>query len=162
MPRGLTAIIAIVLALVVGGAVSLWRSRTPPTRVVALLPEAPGLIEGSSVQYRGVNVGTIEKLRITGAAVELTLRLERADLPLRNTDRVRVATRGAGNHGLAIVPSRDAGRAWQPGDTLRPVPSDTIDAGREAAARAVVDGAIRTILVRDSIERAREAAVKQP
>jgi ABC-type transporter Mla subunit MlaD len=152
----------IVIALVVGGAVSLWRAHTPPTRVIAVLPEAPGIMEGLSVEYRGISVGTIEKLRLTEAAVELTLRLERRDLPLRTTDRVAVVTRGLGNRALAIVPSRDAGEAWQPGDTLRAVPPDTIDAERAAAARAILDGAIQKIISRDSLERARGATGRGP
>lgn len=114
------------------------------------------------VEYRGVRVGTVERLRLTDSAVVLTLRLERQDLPLRNTDRVAVLTRGIGGRALAIVPSRDAGRAWQPGDTLQPVPPDTLGAEREAAARALMNGAIQRALARDSLARASRAASAPP
>lgn len=162
MPRGLAAIITITIALVVGGAVALLRSRTPSTRVVAILPEAPGIVEGGMVEYRGVRVGSVERLRLTESAVVLTLRLDRQDLPLRNTDRVAVVTRGIGGRGLAIIPSRDAGQAWQAGDTLRPVPPDTLGAEREAAARALMNGAIQRALARDSLARAGRAAGPPP
>lgn len=114
------------------------------------------------VEYRGVRVGTVERLRLTDSAVVLTLRLERQDLPLRNTDRVAVLTRGIGGRALAIVPSRDAGQAWQPGDTLQPVPPDTLGAEREAAARALMNGAIQRALARDSLARASRAASAAP
>ena len=159
MQRGLAAVITIVVALAAGGAVALWRARTPPTRVVATLPEAPGIIEGHPVEYRGVSVGTVEKLELTDSAVVLTMHVRRADLPLRNTDRVAVRSRGLGERGIAIIPSRDAGRAWQPGDTLKPMPpSDTLESARKAAAEAIVKGAIQEVLRRDSLERARRAA----
>lgn len=162
MPRGITAIGTIVIALAVGAAVALWRSGAPPIRVVASLPEAPGIAVGMPVEYRGIKVGSVENLEFAEAAVLLTLRLDRPDLPLRNTDRVAVRTRGLGERGIAIVPSRDAGQAWQPGDTLQPMPPDAIGSAREAAAQAIMSGAIQQVLARDSIERARRAVGPPP
>lgn len=147
MPRGLAAIALIVIALVVGAAVALWRSRTPPTRVTAVLPDAPGITVGSPVEYRGIRVGSIEEVHFTEAAVVLTLRLDRTDLPLRNTDRVEVRTRSVAERAIAIVPSRDAGRDWLPGDTLHVVPADTLGARREAerALRPTSSHVVRTV-----------------
>ncbi len=117
---------------------------------------------GSPVEYRGIRVGSIEDLHFTEAAVMVTLRLDRPDLPLRNTDRVAVRTRGMGERAIAIIPSRDAGQPWRIDDTLQAMPPDPVDTAREAAARAIVDGAVQKILARDSAERVRRAAGASP
>lgn len=55
------------------------------------------------------------------------------------------------------VTNRHAGQPLRPNDTLQPTPPDPLDAAQEAAARAIVGGAVQKIFARDSAERARRA-----
>ena len=84
---------------------------------------AIGLGEGSPVQYAGVEVGKVERLRIVypseGAAkVEVVARLPRY-VKLRSDDEVAISTFGLlGEKYLAITPGPGGGEVLKPGDLL--------------------------------------------
>ena len=122
---------------------------------MAALGEAPGVRVGARVSYRGVDVGAVEHIALTGSGVVLALRLSRPDVPLRNTDQVAVRSTGLlGDAAIAILPkSAGDGRAWAEGDTLRAAPPDSAALARQASARALVD-ALGRVLTRDSTDPA--------
>jgi ABC-type transporter Mla subunit MlaD len=139
------------------------RAATDRGRVEASLPQAPGLTEGATVQYRGVNVGIVERIRLTDSAVLMTMRLSRTDVPLRATDRVAIRPSGIfGAQAVQIVPS-SLGRAWQPGDVLQSLPPDTLAALRNELADAIVRaGLARLEAARDSAKKPDSASRKRP
>jgi ABC-type transporter Mla subunit MlaD len=152
MPKGVLTVLAIALTIVVGAGVWLARSGGPGIRVVAALPDAPGVRVGARVDYRGIDVGLVEEIVFSESGVVLRLHLTRADVPLRNIDRVEVRPTGLlGDRGIAIVPASGNGRAWQPGDTLGAMPLDTTAARRQAEAGALVDAAVSKFRKPDSL-----------
>src|SRR5687767_9703146 len=93
MPKGLTILLAIAAAVVAAVAVAAWRGQRVVQRVEAVLPNGGGLREGSAVAYRGVLVGTVERIWFEDEGVRMTLGLTRA-VPIRSADTLRVHTLG--------------------------------------------------------------------
>jgi ABC-type transporter Mla subunit MlaD len=143
MSGRLVILLAVALASLVAATIWLSRASASSVEIVAAVPVAEGVRTGSPVSYRGVQVGLVRRVAFTDSAVVLTLRLDRSDVPLRDTDRIDVRPIGLfGDRSVTIVPSNAAGRAWTPADTLRGMPPDTLAPARQAAARAVLDATL--------------------
>ena len=91
---------------------------------VVILPEAPGLREGSAVEYLGVLVGEVTRITflrdtVGSPRVALDLRLSRDSVPLRARDSVRIRNLGLlGDQVLSIVPGPSNVAILGSGDTL--------------------------------------------
>ena len=115
--------------------------------IIAVVPEAPGLILGSPVWIAGKEVGTVERLSLlplggdTTARVALTIELPRSVREYVRTDsRVRLTSaRLVGSRVIDIVPGSATARILEAGDTLRLVRQITAAALTEKAG-AVQDG----------------------
>lgn len=115
------------------------------------LAAAPGIREGAPVVFRGVEVGTVERLTLAHSAVRLALRIRRPDAPLRAGDRVAVHTVGLfGDRAIEIVPGPGDAAPLADGATLATVPPDTLAPAREAAATAVAKVLLAPLLHPDS------------
>jgi phospholipid/cholesterol/gamma-HCH transport system substrate-binding protein len=91
----------------------------PGYRVAVELPETGGLFEDSEVTYRGVRVGRVESLELTGDGVRATLRLSQSP-PIPGTGlRAAVANRsGVGEQYLDLRPSGTARPYLVDGDVI--------------------------------------------
>jgi ABC-type transporter Mla subunit MlaD len=95
--------------------------------IVAVVPEAPGLIVNSPVWVAGKEVGTVERLALlpvvddTTARVALTVRLPySARAYVRRDSRVRLTSaRLVGSRVVDIIPGSTTAPILEPGDTLR-------------------------------------------
>ena len=153
MPRRLLLILSTAVVIVVGAGVWLARGRVSKIRVIAAVPDASGVRPGARVDYRGVQVGSVEAVALSDSMVVLRLQLTRTDIPLRNTDRVAVKTLGLlGDRAIDIVPGAGSGQAWREGDTLSAMPIDTAALRRQAEARAFVEAAINKFVKPDSAD----------
>lgn len=153
MKRGVLVVLGIALGVAVALGVPMLQQRFARIHVVATIPEAPGVRRGAPVQYRGVPVGSVEAITFADSVVVLVLRLDRTDVPLRNTDRIEVNDPPIfGPRGVVIVPSQGAGRPWRDGDTLVAVARDTIAEVRAVARREFIDAAVRKFFSRDSTD----------
>jgi ABC-type transporter Mla subunit MlaD len=115
------------------------------------LPAAPGVREGGAVLFRGIDIGTIQRVTLMHSGVRLTLRIRRPDAPLRVGDRVALRTLGIlGDNVVDIVPASGPAPPL-PDSAVRPaMPPDSLAPAREAAARAIVDAMIGRAFRRDS------------
>ena len=92
--------------------------------LVVLLPEAPGIREGSRIEYLGVDVGEVTRVAfvrdtVGPPRVALHLQLSRDSVPLRAADSIRVRNLGLfGDQALSIVPGPSNAQALSRGDTL--------------------------------------------
>jgi ABC-type transporter Mla subunit MlaD len=112
--------------------------------VLAVLPNAPGLNEGASVTYRGVEVGTVEHISFSDTAVQIQLHLTRSDVPLRVGDQVRIASLGLlGDKIVDIVPGPVSARALTHTDTLGAAPADSLAAARADLAEEIVNSFLK-------------------
>ena len=152
MPGRLLIILVVALSILVGASLSLTRGRVGAIHVVAALGEAPGIRQGTRVDFRGLDVGTVEDIALKDSMVILELRITRTDIPLRNTDRVTVRTMGLlGDGFIEIISGRATGRPWKAGDTLGWIPRDTATVRRQAEARVLIDAALEKVLRSDSL-----------
>jgi len=122
-------------------------------RVVhTMLPSAaPRVAVGSPVLFRGVEIGTVQRLTLDHAGVRLDLRIERRDAPLRTGDRVALRVLGLLGDGVVdIVPGPATAPPIADGDTLAAALPDTLAAQREAVTEAVVRTVLAPLLQRDS------------
>ena len=89
-----------------------------------MLPEAPGIREGSPIDYLGIEVGEVSRVRFLRDTsgpphLALELRLGRDSVPLRARDSVRVRNIGIfGDQALWIVPGPSNAPVLAEGDTL--------------------------------------------
>ena len=156
MPRRLLIIIGIALSVVIGPGVWLAQGRWSGIGVVAAVPNASGLRVGARVDYRGIEVGTLERMTLADSMVVLHLRVTRTDVPLRNTNRVAVRVLGLlGDRAVEIVRGPGSGRVWKDGDTLTAMLLDTAAVRRESEARALVEAAVATFVTPDSLDTLR-------
>jgi ABC-type transporter Mla subunit MlaD len=120
--------------------------------VVTELPAAPGLKENAQVIFRGVDVGSVERLTLAHSGVRLVLRIRRADAPLLTGDRVALRAVGMfGDAAVEIVPGPSSAPPLGDSTTLAAVPPDTFALAREAAAQAVAKAKIAEFFRRDSV-----------
>lgn len=86
--------------------------------VHATLPTSGGLFEGSEVTYRGVKVGSVERMDATAAGVSLDLALEEGtELPLDSAMHVHNLS-AVGEQYLDFEPADDQGPYADDGDTF--------------------------------------------
>jgi len=162
MPPRLTLTLATALAIVI--AIAVASARMAPTttqrRIVVVMPEAPGLVEGGSVTYLGVNAGRVERIDLSTGRVVATLVIARKDVVPRAGDVVRLRANGLfGDQIVDITPGPRTARALADGDTLV-VPPGQATVGAVPEARAL-DSALRSLMERRDSARA-GAAVHTP
>ena len=127
--------------------------------VLTELTAAPGLKEGASVFFRGVEVGRVERLTLAHSGVQLVLGVRRPDVPLRAGDRVALRTVGLfGDAVVEIVPGPERAPPLGDSTTLAAVSPDTLAPAREAAAQAVAKMVIGPFLQRDSVTQSAAGA----
>ena len=153
MPARLLIILGSALAILLG--VSAWvvyQRGVGGMDVVAVFPEVTSLRQGARVEYRGVDVGTVNRIELKDTVVVLRLRLTRTDIPLRNTDGAALRTpTPLGDRIVEIVPGTGTGRAWREGDTLRAVVPDPAALRRQAAVRDFWEAAMERMFKPDSL-----------
>ena len=118
------AILYITAACVAGGC-----SPTPHENLIHVIAEqAPGLKKSARVQFRGVDVGLVREVYFTPSGVRIDLLMQRADVPIRTQDTVRIKSAGAfGEQVVDIQPGNQAAPLIARGDTLtRAEPESTI------------------------------------
>ena len=96
--------------------------RTPITEprvyVTVTLPRSGGLYEGSEVTYRGVRVGRVVELDLTGEGVEAKVRLDgSAEVPADAQPKVRSLS-PVGEQYIDFQPEHDGGPYLEDGDTV--------------------------------------------
>ena len=138
MSNRLTILLSIAAGVAVAVGIAAWRSQRIVQRIEAELPNGGGLREGAAVVYRGVVVGTVERVWFEGEGVRLTLGLTRP-APIRTADTLRVHTLGLlGERVADIRPGSAAAPLLPSGALLRgpaPMGPITTDELRERLAR---------------------------
>ena len=96
--------------------------------VHVIAEQAPGLKRAARVQYRGVDVGLVKEVYFTPGGVRIDLLIERADVPIRVKDTVRITSVGAfGSQVVDIAPGDQSAALIAPGATLPKVqPESTV------------------------------------
>ena len=113
----------------------------------ARLSEAENLRAGSAVTYRGLEIGRVEGVVLSGSDIVTTFRVTRSDAPIRSTDRARVrASRPLGDAQLEIIPGDPSGFLLAAGGSIPAAAVDPLDAERKTAARAIVEQALKSAL----------------
>ena len=100
---------------------------------------APGLQRSARVQYRGVEVGRVKEVYFTTGGVRIDVLLDRADVPIRTRDTVRIVP--AGPFGAAVVdiqPGEQSAPLIAHGATLPRVQPESTVALPVSAWRAMV------------------------
>jgi ABC-type transporter Mla subunit MlaD len=130
---GLLILVAVVA--LAGAMIRLRGARGPV--LYAWLRTGSGLREGAAVSFRGIPVGEVTDITVVRNTVRLTIALNRADVPLRQGDGVRVRRNGIlGEAELEIVPTATPGVALGAGAVLLEVSPDPASVRREAVERA--------------------------
>lgn len=94
--------------------------------VHVIAEQAPGLKKSARVQYRGVDIGLVKQVYFTPGGVRIDLLLERADVPIRSQDTVRITSVGAfGEQVVSIQPGVQTAPLIARGATLPKVQPDT-------------------------------------
>lgn len=148
MPKRLPILLGIAAAVVLAVIFVAWRGQRVVQRVEAVLPNRGGLREGSPVAYRGVIVGTVERIWFDDEGVRMTLGLIRP-VPVRSADTLRVHTLGLlGDRVADIRPGPASAPLLSSGTLLRgpaPMSPVTTDELHELLARQqLVDSADST------------------
>lgn len=124
--------------------------RAPDRLVTVTFDRAPGLAAGQRVFFRGIEVGGVQRIVLTDSGVTVTLRVERADAPIRSEDGVRVSTVGVvGERAIEIIPGPRGATLVQRQSVLEPV-VDSLAEARDALARALADRVAAEFVGRDS------------
>lgn len=138
MSTRLTVLLGIAAGVLIAVAIAAWRGQRVVQRIEAVIPDGGGLREGSTVAYRGVLVGTVEKIWFADEGVRMTLGLTRA-VPVRSADTLRVHTLGLlGDRVADIRPGPSSAPLLPPAALLTgPPPTGpvTTDELRELLAR---------------------------
>jgi phospholipid/cholesterol/gamma-HCH transport system substrate-binding protein len=132
------------------------------------LPVAGGIFPNAPVAYRGVPIGRVDAVTLTGDGVRVTLRIDR-DVRVPADLRAVVAQRSAvGEQYVDLRPNRDSGPYLTDGDTIAreltstPLPMETLLSGLDALVRSV--GVENLTIVVDELGRAfagNEAALRR-
>ena len=80
------ALLVVVGAALLTGALAMVRRPRAAMSINALVPDAPGVRVGADVTYRGIPIGRVAEITFADSGVRLVLDLERADVPLRAGD----------------------------------------------------------------------------
>ncbi|SFQ05083.1 phospholipid/cholesterol/gamma-HCH transport system substrate-binding protein [Amycolatopsis arida] len=121
--------------------------------VTVELARGGGVFPGADVTYRGVSVGRVAELRLTGTAVEAVLDIEPGAPPVPAATRVVVANRSAiGEQYVDLRPDRagepylaDGARIPLSATTL-PLPPDRLLSGARALLGGVSTESLRTVV----------------
>jgi ABC-type transporter Mla subunit MlaD len=92
IPRVILLVVAAAL-VVIASLAALSRPRTA-LRLQAFVSMAPGVRVGSTVLFRGIEVGRVSSITFADSGVRLGLELSRGDVPIRSADTIRFATIG--------------------------------------------------------------------
>jgi ABC-type transporter Mla subunit MlaD len=86
--------------------ISIFGCTKPKDRTIQVrFPAAPGVREGASVRYLGVDVGRVEHIGFDSSSVLLSLSLQRPDVPIHRADRFEIVSAGLlGDHVIDIKP----------------------------------------------------------
>ena len=86
--------------------ISIFGCTKPKDRTIQVrFPAAPGVREGASVRYLGVDVGRVEHIGFNSSSVLLSLSLQRPDVPIHRADRFEIVPAGLlGDHVIDIKP----------------------------------------------------------
>lgn len=129
-PEARVGLVVVVAALLLLGLVAfLGRGlvRPPGYHLRVVIPDAEGLSPGSAVRMAGVQIGTVEALRLTSdhrAEVVVRVRPE-VQLPKGSTFRVATSTL-LGNRFLAVIPGPGPG-TLAPGEVVHGQPPYSVD-----------------------------------
>ena len=129
-------------------------------RVKANFPDASGLAVRSPVTYRGILVGTVEKIDVTSAAVQATLEIHRGDLSLPKPVIAKVASSSLlGGDSQVLLVSRGkslSANAPQPG-------SNNCRGSKVLCNGATISGepSVSISTVTETLERLLQQAEKQ-
>jgi ABC-type transporter Mla subunit MlaD len=103
------------------------------------LPRAENPKEGTAVQFRGIDIGRVNKVTLEHSGVRLKLLIQRADAPVELNDRVALRAIGVfGDQVVDIIPSPTEGQAVADRGALRAAPPDSLAPTGDALVRAVV------------------------
>ncbi len=103
------------------------------------LAGAEDLKEGTAVQFRGIDIGRVNRVTLQRSGVHVELLIRRANAPVEVNDRVAVRPIGIfGDKVVEIIPSPADGPSVADGGQLRAAPPDSLAPTRDAWARAVV------------------------
>jgi ABC-type transporter Mla subunit MlaD len=150
---------ALLIAALLGGAILIFFMQdliglfTPKYDVVAVVPQAVGIVDGSAVWVGGKEVGTVTRVAFmpssmdTVSRVALTLELPRRLQPqVRRDSRVRfTSARLIGARVVDIIPGTAAAAELAPGDTL--FQEEQITAAELTARAAAVKADLDTVLI---------------
>lgn len=149
------ALVALVGVLYVGfryaGFENLLGSSTYPVRVQ--MTDPGGIFTDADVTYRGVSVGSVGPLRLSGDGVEATLDIDEDAPPIpADTDVVVRNLSAIGEQFVDIVPRTDGGPFLEAGsvvpvDRVRiPVPVERLIGSVDALAASVPQDSLRTVV----------------
>lgn len=120
--------------------------------VTMRMPEAGGIFDNAEVTYRGVPVGRVGTLRLTGNGVEVPLNIESSDQKIPKNVQAAVADRSAvGEQYVDLRPTTDKGPYLDDGSvipasaTSRPPPVEDLTKNLDAFAKSVPQDALRTV-----------------
>lgn len=107
--------------LSVVGFISISGCTKPKDRSIRVrFPAAPGVREGASVRYLGVDVGRVERISFEESNVLLTLRFQRPDIAIRRADRFEIVPAGLlGDHVIDIKPEPSSAVVSDPREVLQ-------------------------------------------
>lgn len=133
-------------------------SREHENVVHVIAEQAPGLKKSARVQYRGVDVGLVKQVYFTPGGVRIDLVIDRADVPIRTQDTVRISSVGPfAEQVVDIQPGVQTAPLIPRGATLtKVVPESTV-----ALPVGVWRSIVKTLGLSDSA-RVDSAAVKKP
>ena len=125
--------------LVLAAALTAACAKEPESVVHVIAEQAHGLKRNAPVHYRGVPVGQVKEVYFTPSGVRIDLLIERADVPIRTQDTVRIASLGAfGQQVVDIVPGVQTAPLIPRNATLPKVSRDTTVALPIGVWRSVV------------------------
>ena len=125
--------------VVIGCALVLGCAPERENLVHVIAEQAPGLKKAARVQYRGVDVGYVKQVYFTPGGVRIDLLIERADVPMRAQDTVRITSVGAfGAQVVDIQPGVQTAPLIVTGATLPKVQPESTVALPVAVWRSIV------------------------
>ena len=109
-----------------------WLRASRGVTYYAESPTVHGIREGAPLQFRGVEVGYVERIDFTDSSIRFTLRVTRSDVPLRAGVRMRPQPVGIFGDYVAELVGGDEKRAPRlaPGAVLGVLPPDTLPLSR--------------------------------
>lgn len=114
--------------------------------IVADIPTTSRVDVGTTVRFRGTEIGHVTRVTPIRIGVHLELTLNRSDALVRTDDHVAVRPDGIfGGVFVDIVPGSDNAPPIPPNAALQPVPPDSLASVREAVMRAAGDALLNRL-----------------